>query len=84
MGEVGNAKMPSGSSGKKLGSCLSNKSMLTVVLQLFFWVVFFPPFEKHPVYDMKTFKKPLCHIFLPLHQITGGRVRQIFLSQIPR
>lgn len=35
MGEVENAEMPSGSSGKKLGSCLSDKSMLTVVLQLF-------------------------------------------------
>lgn len=75
-GEVGNAKMPSGSSGKKLGSCLSNKSiLLTVVLQL---LSFFAPFEKHPVYDMKTFNKPLFHIFLPLHQITGSHVRQIF------
>lgn len=40
MGEVAKAKMPDGSSGKELGSCLSNKSMLTVVLQLLFFGCF--------------------------------------------
>lgn len=62
MGEVGNTKMPSGSSGKKLGSCLSDK-MLTVVLQLFFFLFFFlAPSEKHPVYDVKPLLTALPHL----------------------